>query len=49
MINDYKWSLRELEEMMFWEREIYVKMLVAQIEERKQLSESKKSFNSGMM
>lgn len=27
-MNNYKWSLEDIEGMMFWEREIYVNLLV---------------------
>ena len=33
MSNHYKWSLTELDNMMPWEREIYVGMLKNHIEE----------------
>ena len=33
LVNHYKWSLTELDNMMPWEREIYVAMLRNYIEE----------------
>ena len=36
MIQHYNWSLTELENMMPWEREIYVGLLIAHIEEEKE-------------
>jgi hypothetical protein len=33
MLQHHKWSLTELEEMMPWEKEIYIQMLVEYIEE----------------
>ena len=27
LVNNYSWRLQELEEMYFWEREIYIKLL----------------------
>jgi len=35
MIHHYKWSLFELENMMPWEREIYVGLLIEHLEEQK--------------
>ena len=35
MIQHHNWSLTELENMMPWEREIYVGMLVTHLEEEK--------------
>ena len=37
MSNHYKWSLTELDNMMPWEREIYVGMLKNYIEEENQI------------
>ena len=36
MTNHYKWSLTELDDMMPWEREIYVAMLKQFVEEENQ-------------
>ena len=36
MIQHHKYSLWEIENMMPWERDIYVSMLIAYIEEEKQ-------------
>lgn len=48
-MNNYNWQLKDLEEMYYWEREIYVQLLNAHIEEKKQIMEEKKflkeSFN----
>jgi hypothetical protein len=38
MINSGKWNLNELNEMMFWEREIYVNLIAAYNEEQKNLA-----------
>ena len=38
----HKYSLREIEEMIPFEREIYVAMLIQYLEEEKQRLESKK-------
>jgi hypothetical protein len=38
MINSGKWNLTELNEMMFWEREIYVNLIAAYNEEQKNLA-----------
>jgi hypothetical protein len=27
LVNNYKWSLADIENMMFWEREIYINLL----------------------
>lgn len=27
LVNNYKWSLTDIENMMFWEREIYINLL----------------------
>jgi hypothetical protein len=27
LVNNYKWSLNDIENMMFWEREIYINLL----------------------
>ena len=39
----HKYSLREIEEMIPFEREIYVAMLIQYLEEEKQRLESKKA------
>ena len=45
MINHYKWSLTELDDMMPWEREIYVAMLKQYVEEEnKRLREQERKF-----
>ena len=36
MIQYHKWSLTELENMMPWEREIYVGLLIEHIEKEKE-------------
>ena len=33
MIQNYSWSLTELENMMPWEREVYVGLLIEYVEE----------------
>lgn len=48
LINDLKWSVTELENMLFWEREVYVKMLHAQMEEKRQERESR-LHNKGLI
>lgn len=49
LVNNYNWQLKDLEEMYYWEREVYIQLLNAHIEEKKQLMEEKKflkeSFN----
>jgi hypothetical protein len=35
MIQHHKWSLTELENMMPWEREVYVGLLIEHIKEEK--------------
>ena len=35
MIQHYNWSLTELENMMPWEREVYVGLLIEHLEEEK--------------
>ena len=35
MIQHHKWSLTELENMMPWEREVYVGLLIEHIEDEK--------------
>ena len=45
MSNHYKWSLTELDNMMPWEREIYVGMLKNNIEEENQrLKEQERKY-----
>ena len=45
MINHYKWSLTELDDMMPWEREIYVAMLKQYVEEEnKRLKEQERKY-----
>ena len=41
LVNDLKWNLFDLENMFFWEREVYANMLQAQLEEKKQEKASK--------
>ena len=36
MVQYHKWSLTELENMMPWEREIYLGLLIEHIEEEKE-------------
>ena len=35
MIQHHKWSLTEIENMMPWEREVYVGLLIEHLEEQK--------------
>ena len=45
MTNHYKWSLTELDDMMLWEREIYVAMLKQFVEEENQrLKENERKY-----
>jgi len=45
MTNHYKWSLIELDDMMPWEREIYVAMLKQFVEEENQrLKEQERKY-----
>ena len=39
----HKYSLNELENMMPWEREVYVALLIQHIQEEKQKAEAKKN------
>lgn len=41
LINSGKWNLTELNEMLFWEREIYVNLLASYNEEQKNLAKEK--------
>ena len=43
LVNHYKWSLTELENMFFWEREIYISLLA----EQKQFEMDKKINSRG--
>ena len=42
MMQHHNWSLTELEEMIPWEREIYVDMLVTYIKEENEKEERRK-------
>jgi len=45
MMNHYKWSITELDNMMPWEREIYVGMLRRFVEEENQrLKEQERKY-----
>ena len=45
MMNHYKWSITELDNMMLWEREIYVGMLKQYVEEENQrLKEQERKY-----
>ncbi len=46
LINNFSWRLKELEEMFFWEREIYIKLLTDYNEEQK-IKQQQQSFNQG--
>jgi hypothetical protein len=46
LINTGKWNLNELNEMMFWEREIYVNLL-AQYNENQKNKEKEMRMNYG--
>jgi hypothetical protein len=35
MIQHHNWSLTELDDMMPWEREVYVELLIEHLEEQK--------------
>lgn len=43
LIQYHKYSLREIEDMIPFEREIYIAMLIQHLEEEKQRLESKKA------
>ena len=45
MIQHHNWSLTELENMLPWEREIYVGMLVTHLEEEKEEYEKQERKN----
>lgn len=36
MINQFNWSLADIENMFYWEREIYIQLLNGYIEEKKE-------------
>jgi hypothetical protein len=40
LINYYKWSIEDIENMMFWEREIYINLLAEEKEKESQLKMS---------
>lgn len=42
MIQHHKWSLTELEDMIPWEREIYVGLLISHLEEEREIIEKNK-------
>ena len=42
MIQHHQWSLTEIENMLPWEREIYVGLLVNHLEEEKEFAEKNK-------
>ena len=42
LIQHHNWSLNELENMLPWEREIYVGLLVNHLEEEKEFAEKNK-------
>ena len=44
LIQHHKWSLTEIENMMPWERDVYVSMLSAFLEEEKLKMEQQKGF-----
>lgn len=46
MINSGKWNLTELNEMMFWEREIYVNLIAAYQEEQKNIAREREMRSS---
>lgn len=39
MVQHHKWSLTELENMMPWEYEVYVTMLIRHIEEQERIAQ----------
>jgi len=43
MIQHHNWSLTEIENMMPWEREIYVGLLIKHVEEEKEEMEKQKN------
>ena len=43
MVQHHKWDLEQLENMMPWEREIYVQMLVDYIEEENERIKSQQN------
>ena len=45
LIQYHKYSLTEIENMMPWEREIYLAMLIDQIEEQRREAERQKMSN----
>jgi hypothetical protein len=48
MINNYNWTIQDLENMYHWEREVYIQLLNGYIEEKKQLAASKQINNQGL-
>ena len=45
MMNHYKWSITELDNMMPWEREIYVDNVKQFVEEERKIKEKRGSIN----
>ena len=43
MVQHHNWSLTELENMMPWEREIYVQMLIEHLKEEKERRERERN------
>lgn len=48
LINNYNWKIEDLENMYYWEREIYVQLLNTYIEDKKQMMEEKKFLREGV-
>lgn len=36
MINNFSWSLKDIEEMTYWERDIYVSLIISYQEKKQQ-------------
>lgn len=41
LINNFSWNLKDIEEMIYWEREIYVNLVLAYEEKKQQEMQSK--------
>lgn len=48
MMQNFQYSLTELENMMPWEREIYVRLLIEHLKEEKERAEQAKKDSGGM-
>ena len=49
LVNNYKWNITELEEMYYWEREIYIQLLNSYLEDKRRIMEEKEFLRERMM